>query len=289
MAKYPGFSILYEVGSRKELAQSYGVSERTIYRWLNKARAETGAKKDRPRRPRQSTLENFQGTRKELAKKYGVSERTVYRWLNKARKQGADITSRAKASAYPGINILDEQGSNRQIAKKYNVTESTIRRWKKRAAAGMPEEIFTEDQLPQEVFTEDQLPREVFTEDQLPEEIIIEEPGSEEQEYEEPGSEEPKSAEEEIINLLFNNDQILEDSIFRQFSPIKQQEYISSYIRYQYEMDPGQFYNSNIHDFDFTPDFVSTINMWGDEFETWLTRMEELDDFGSDWVDSIGL
>lgn len=279
MANYPGFSILYEVGSRKELAQSYGVSERTIYRWLNKARAETGAKKDKPRRPRQSTLENFQGTRKELAKKYGVSERTVYRWLNKAREKGADITSRAKGSAYPGINILDESGSNRQIAKKYNVSESTIRRWKKRAAAGMPEEIFTEDQLPQEIFTEDQ----------LPEEIIIEEPGSEESEYEEPGSEEPKSAEEEIINLLFDNEQIAEDSIFKQFSPAKQQEYISSYIRYQYEMDPGQFYNSKTHDFDFTPEFVSTINMWGDEFETWLTRMEDLDEFGADWVDNIGL
>lgn len=279
MTKYPGFSILYEVSSRKELAQSYGVSERTIYRWLNKARAETGAKKDRPRRPRQSTLENFQGTRKELAKKYGVSERTVYRWLNRAREQGADISPRTTVSAYPGINILNESGSNRQIAKKYNVSESTIRRWKKRAAAGMPEEIFTEDQLPQEIFTEDQLPQEIFTEDQLPEEIIIEEPGSEE----------PKSAEEEIINLLFNNDQLLEDSIFRQFNPAKQQEYISSYIRYQYEMDPGQFYNSNIHDFDFSPDFVSTINMWGDDFETWLLRMEQLEDFGSDWVDSIGL
>ena len=279
MATYPGSSILYEIGSRKELAQSYGVSERTIYRWLNKARAETGAKKDKPRRPRQSTLENFTGTRKELANKYGVSERTVYRWLNKAREKGADIASRAKGSAYPGINILDEQGSNRQIAQKYNVSESTIRRWKKRAAAGMPEEIFTEDQLPQEVFTEDQ----------LPEEIIIEEPGSEESENEEPGSEEPKSSEEEIINLLFDNEQIAEDSIFRQFNPVKQQEYISSYIRYQYEMDPGQFYNPKIHDFDFSPDFVSTINMWGDEFETWLKRMEELDEFGSDWVDNIGL
>lgn len=279
MATYPGSSILYEIGSRKELAQSYGVSERTIYRWLNKARAETGAKKDKPRRPKQSTLENFTGTRKELAKKYGVSERTVYRWLNKAREQGADIASRATASAYPGINILDESGSNRQIAKKYGVSEATIRRWKKKASAGMPEEVFTEDQLPEEVFTEDQLPEEIFTDDQLPEEIIIKEPGSEE----------PKSAEEEIINLLFEHEQLSEDSIFRQFNPAKQQEYISAYIRYQYEMDPGQFYNPKIHDFDFSPDFVSTINMWGDEFETWLTRMEELDEFGSDWVDNIGL
>ena len=55
--------------------------------------------------------------------------------------------------------------------------------------------------------------------------------------------EDNKSREEEIINLLFDNDQIAEDSIFRQFNPVKQQEYIASYIRYQYEMDPGQFYN----------------------------------------------
>ena len=40
MAKYPGMQILYEVGTRKELAASYGVSERTVYRWLNRAAAE---------------------------------------------------------------------------------------------------------------------------------------------------------------------------------------------------------------------------------------------------------
>ena len=65
MAKYPGSFIINEVGTRKELAGLYGVSERTIYRWLNKAAKESGMKPAaKSKRPRLSTLEKFKGTRK---------------------------------------------------------------------------------------------------------------------------------------------------------------------------------------------------------------------------------
>ena len=286
MAKYPGFSILYEVGSRKELAQSYGVSERTIYRWLNKARAETGAKKDKPRRPRQSTLENFTGTRKELAKKYGVSERTVYRWLNKAREQGADIASRSTVSAYPGINILDESGSNRQIAKKYGVSEATIRRWKKKAAAGMPEEIFTEDQLPQEIFTDDQLPQEIFTEDQLPEEIITEEEDTGETDKQD-FTDQYKQDLQDLTQMLHEYDQLNADSLFWDIPADEKLKYLDAYIMYQDDQNHTMFYDPEIHDFNYSPDFVATINIWGDEFESWLRREKGLEDFGSDWLDNL--
>ena len=46
MTKYPGFMILNEIGTRAELARAYGVSERTIYRWLNRAAKEKGKKKE---------------------------------------------------------------------------------------------------------------------------------------------------------------------------------------------------------------------------------------------------
>jgi transposase-like protein len=75
MAKYPGSFIINEVGTRKDLANIYGVSERTIYRWLNKAAEESGLspKISKKRHPRPETLINFKGTRKALAKKYNVT------------------------------------------------------------------------------------------------------------------------------------------------------------------------------------------------------------------------
>ena len=164
-SKYPGIQILYEVGTRQELAQSYGVSERTMYRWLNKAKAQT---KERQEYPGAGPIARFKGTRKELAEKYNISERTAYRWLKKARESGADIPSRQAKSKYPGTAILDERGTNKNIGDRYGVSEATIRRWKNRArsdaeAAGMPTEILTPDQLPQEIFTPDQLPEEIIT------------------------------------------------------------------------------------------------------------------------------
>ena len=241
MTKYPGSFILNEIGTRKELAASYGVSERTIYRWINKARAETGEKKPKPRRPRQSTLENFQGTRKELAKKYGVSERTVYRWLEKAKKQGADIPSRQK----------------KKIAKDM----------------GLPEEIITPDMLPQEIYTPERLPEEIITPDMLPEEVDFEEPGEDEKNI------------EILTDMLAENEQLNADSIFYDLSMEERQQYVNAYIEYQSDLDPGAFYDKETHDFNYSPDFVSTINIWGDTFETWLANMRDLESFGDVWLD----
>lgn len=144
MAKYPGSFIINEVGTRKELADIYGVSERTIYRWLNRAGKESGlSPKPKQRKPRLSTLENFKGTRKELARKYGVSERTAYRWLEKAKKQGASITPRAKNSKYPGAQVIqnilqNEAVTNKEIAERYDVPVNTVRSWIRRAKMELP-------------------------------------------------------------------------------------------------------------------------------------------------------
>lgn len=294
MNKYPGTSILYEIGSRKELAESYGVSERTIYRWLNKAQKDSGLKPKKLRRPKITTLENFTGTRAQLAKRYGVSERTVYRWLNKARSQGAVIPPRSQASRYPGTMILSDSGTRGQLAEAYGVSKSTIDRWKKKAqielSQGLPEEIITPDQLPQEIFTPDQLPEEIITPDQLPEEIIT--PEEIEDEYN------PYALPEEIITdeepaddltilkrSLYEFDQLVENSKFNTYDNAKQSELLQAYIEYQSDQNPGQFYNSETHDFDYSPEFVSTLNIWGDEFENWIARTEELTDFGEIWLD----
>lgn len=144
MAKYPGSFIINEVGTRKELADIYGVSERTIYRWLDRAGKESGlSPKPKQRRPRLSTLENFKGTRKELARKYGVSERTAYRWLEKAKKQGASITPRAKKTKYPGAQVIqnilqNEAVTNKEIANRFDVPVNTVRSWIRRAKMELP-------------------------------------------------------------------------------------------------------------------------------------------------------
>lgn len=276
-SKYPGFQILYEIGTRAELAESYGVSERTMYRWLNKAKAETAPK--RQSYPGAEAIANFKGTRKELAQTFGISERTAYRWLNKAKAQGANIPSRQRVSQYPGMDILSEQGSNVAIGKRYGVSEATVRRWKKIAAAGMPEEVFTPDQLPEEVFTPDQLTEEITFEEPEQEEQPEQEEGPNlDNEYEE-FSDEDKEQIKILRDLLLDSDQFAEDSAFLGLDLETQQKYLMAYIAYQNDMDPGRFYNKEIHDFDYSPEFVSTINMWGDEFESWLSMMRDLEEY----------
>ena len=80
-------------GTRKQLAAKYGVSERTAYRWINKARAQGAnipSKANKSRYPGEQILYEV-GTNKELAQSYGVSPRTVSRWKKKARdKQEID-------------------------------------------------------------------------------------------------------------------------------------------------------------------------------------------------------
>lgn len=269
-SKYPGISILYEIGSRNELAQSYGVSERTIYRWLDRAAKESGDK-IKPKFPGAKRLANFKGTRKEAAAKFGVSERTIYRWLNKARSQGQQIPSRIATSKNPGIAILDEPGSNRTIANKFGVSPRTVQRWKQKAkeeiSQQMPEEIITEEiateeplaEMPEEVIFDEELgefPEEIFTEDQI-------------------------DPIEGLINIVLDHEELLDNtSLFRTLSPEEQRAYMEFYIQYQYDMDEHQFYNEETHKMDFSPDFVSSINIWGDEFEDWVTKQYEYSVYG---------
>lgn len=271
MAKYPGFSILYEYGTRKELAASYGVSERTIYRWLNKAMTETG-EKPAAKFPGAAKLAKFKGTRKQLAAKYNISERTTYRWLNKARAQGTDIPSRQVKSKYPGEVILDEVGSNKSLAAKYGVSSRTIGRWKQKArnqqiadrlAKGIPEDY----EEPDDIFEEAQ-----------------EAPDFEEPEVEEPEVEEPEVETDPYhLNLEGINEFLLDpdtglvapDSIFLKLSTEEQLDYIDMYIQYQYDQDEHQFYNPELHRMDFSPEFISNINIWHEEFEEWAQRQHD--------------
>lgn len=282
--KYPGAFILNEVGTNKELSKIYGVSERTIYRWKNKAKAETGERKARPHRPRAKTLETFKGTRKELAKKYGVSERTAYRWLQKAKESGLEIPSRQKPNRYPGAGILDENAKNKELAEKYNVSERTIKRWKRRARTEIEEpfEVLPPDSEPlrhepaQSSFFEDDFAEEFdkgfdFTE---PEELF---------EVPEPieFSESFKDTLDNIISTLNNRDLLVKDSLFNSLDDEMKQIYINEYIQYQWDLNPYQFNQSppddpngpDISD----PDKIANIDIWGPEFETWLKNQIEID------------
>lgn len=267
-SKYPGFQILYEVAdSRADLAQSYGVSERTIYRWLARAAKETG-ETPKPRYPGAKRLANFKGTRAEAAAKYGVSERTIYRWLNKARGEGQQIASRLPSSKNPGISILDEPGTNSTIASKYGVSTRTVQRWKQQAREELKKQ--EPEQTAEDIFEESEEPYEEPEFEQPFEESEFEEPEQEE------AKQEPEDYIEGLINIVLEHEELVsENSLFRTLSPAEQQAYMEFYIQYQYDMDEHQFYNEETHKMDFSPGFVSTINIWGDEFEDWVTKQYE--------------
>lgn len=292
-SKYPGIKLLNEIGTKKDIAAAYGVSERTIYRWQNKAKAESG---ERQQYPGAKAISKFKGTRKELAKKYNVSERTAYRWVNKAKAQGAPIESRRQKSKYPGTAILEEEGTNRTIADRYNVSKSTIQRWKQKAqkelSFEMPEEIITPEAEDNNLDIDKNIKAD-FEQDETEEDFEDEtkedfgEPEFDDFTDEDFKSKKDKDTNELLRDLLFDNDQIRSDSIFRRYDDSKQKELLQAYIDYQFDLNPNQFYNKDIHDFDFTPEFTSTINMWGDEFETWLKRLEGLTDFEDDWLNDL--
>lgn len=273
MANYPGIQILYEVGTRKELALSYGVSERTIYRWLNRAAAESGlTPKLTAKFPGAKKIEAFKGTRKQLAAKYGVSERTAYRWINKAKAQGANIPSKANKSKYPGEQILYEVGTNKELAQSYGVSPRTVSRWKKKARdkqeidqinRGLPEEIITEP----EVEELGEFPEEYITEPET------EAPEFEGREFEDESQQTLYDITERLLNP--DNDLLSDNSIFKTLSVEEQMDYIDMYLQYQYELDEHQFYNPETHKMDFSPDFVSNINIWGDEFEDWAQKQHD--------------
>ena len=267
-SKYPGFQILYEVGTRAELAQSYGVSERTLYRWLAKAAKETGTTPElKTKYPGAKKIEKFKGTRKQLAMKYGVSERTVYRWINKARSQGAAPQSRLPKSKYPGTNILLEEGTNREISDRYNVSIRTIQRWKKKAEKEVAGETTTQEEIntPEEISTPEE-EQQRFEEEFYQEEAQTDETQTDEKD-------EKEQLLEQINQILLDNPFLVsESSIFRDLLPEEQTQYLDAYIQYQYDLDEHQFYDPETHTMNFDPDFVSNINIWGDEFEEWVNK-----------------
>ena len=265
MANYPGSFILNEYGTTKELAKAYGVSERTIYRWKNKARAEEGIKA-KSKKPSLKQISKFKGTRKELAAKYGISERTAYRWLNKAKEQGID-TSRKNTARYPGLGA-DLEGKLKDVAEKYGVSERTISRWKKRQQI--------EQQDMEEVLSPDNIPEEFQPTVEAIEEPYIEEPDTEFEEdisdLEENISKETLDNLKGISDILDSEDLLVDGSIFHDLTSKEKLQYLDAYIQYQYDLDEHQFYNEAEHTMDFSPDFLSTINIWGEEFEDWARK-----------------
>lgn len=280
-SKYPGIQVLYEVGSRAEVAASYGVSERTLYRWLNKAKSQT---KERQEYPGAGPIARFKGTRKELAAKYNISERTAYRWLKKARESGADIPSRQAKSKYPGTAILDERGTNKSIGDRYGVSEATVRRWKNRAksdaeAAGMPTEVLTPDQLPQEIFTPDQLPEEIITE---PESVLDDDLDM----FDEESSDyESFTSVNDLVEDVINLDKISPDSAFLDLDKETQREYMFAYITYQSQHNKDLYYwVEHVGMSDIPSEDIASLNIWGDSFETFIQEQIALDEYSERWA-----
>jgi len=279
-SKYPGIQILYEVGTRQELAQSYGVSERTMYRWLNKAKAQT---KERQEYPGAGPIARFKGTRKELAAKYNISERTAYRWLKKARESGADIPSRQAKSKYPGLAILDERGTNKSIGDRYGVSEATVRRWKNRARseeeAIRPPEPLPFDEIEQEDFT----PEEPIT---GPEPILDED-------LEDLLGEEPEEYKDydtftnvgDLVDDVINMDVLSENSEFLNLDPTVQREYMYAYIKYQSQHNKELYYwVEKVGMSDIPAEDVASLNIWGDSFETFVQEQIDLDQYSDSWA-----
>lgn len=270
MAKYPGSFILNEYGTNKELANIYGVSERTIYRWKAKSNKETGVKPKKNRRPRTATLQKFKGTRKELAKKYGVSERTAYRWLAKAREQGAEIESRQKKTKYPGAFILNEYGTNRELAEIYGVSERTIARWKRRARIETQTDQEPKQKAPDQA--PDQAPQEDFYTDLFGDEEI-EEPISQTEQF--------KQDLDTLSDSLNDFDLLVEDSIFNTLDAETKRRYLYEYVWFRFEENPFNFYKAG-EGMPESPDFedtehIANIDIWGNDFESWLTNQMEID------------
>lgn len=298
MAKYPGSFFINEVGTRKDLANIYGVSERTIYRWLNKAAEESGLspKISKKRHPRPETLINFKGTRKALAKKYNVSERTAYRWLKKAREDGAAIPSRRRPSRYPGSEILTPDKTIKELSIEYDVSERTISRWKRKARqeqAAAKEEPQPQPATPQ--------PAEDIGEPwEVPEPEEIEDIG---EPWEVPEPEQPEDAGEpwevpedidedlqdlnltakeiddlsSIADMITELDLLSDYSMFNDFSFKDKIKYLNEYIMWQMDHNPDYFYDKETGEFRTDPDWLSEVNIWGDEFETWLVEQRDSD------------
>ena len=270
-SKYPGIQILYEVGTRSELAQSYGVSERTLYRWLNKAKAQT---KERQAYPGAGPIARFKGTRKELAEKYNISERTAYRWLKKARESGADIPSRQAKSKYPGTAILDERGTNKSVGDRFGVSEATIRRWKNRALSESTEPLPI-GQIPQEEFAPEE-PESILGEDL--EDIL----GEESEDYKDYDT---FTNVGDLVDDIINMDKLSPESEFLKLDPAVQREYMYAYIKYQSQHNKDLYYwVEKIGMSDIPSEDIASLNIWGDSFETFVQEQIALDEYEDSWA-----
>lgn len=306
MAKYPGSFIINEVGTRKELAGIYGVSERTIYRWLNRAAKESG-QSPHPKKaaPTPAELAAFKGTRAQLAESYGVSPRTAYRWLAKARQDGTVQDNRRQRSKYPGSEILNISGTNKEIAEIYDVSPRTVSRWKRKARLEKVSEsqpVGVQPVTPQVQQPAPQQPQtiEEYLRDAYEPENIIEPP----EEYIEPVYEEPIEApeEQEEIDELFEVESIdldelgisedmaktltatadmiedlgfIDNDIYNDLTPTEKLIYLNSYLEYKYNENPYLFYNKETHSFDFSPDYtLNHARIWGD-FDSWIDMFQE--------------
>ena len=307
MAKYPGAFIINEVGTRKDLATVYGVSERTIYRWLSKASKESGlTPKAKATRPRPSTLINFKGTRNQLAKKYGVSERTAYRWIASAKAKGTQIPSRQNRSKYPGaetiVNLITTRAlTNKQIGEEFDVTPSTAGRWVRRAKLEsgtlLPDlrktgqwKLRRKGGWSRYEYIGDEAAFEQDIEGAYEPENMIEPPEFEPEEVFEEPIEDTAAAEDfsefdewelsnlnEIISAL--HDSVLtDDHLFNTLTPLEQARYIDAYLKWQYGKDEHQFYDESTHRMMYDPDspettspaFISNLDLWGEDFDDWL-------------------
>ena len=305
MSKYPGSFIINEIGSAGDLANIYGVSERTIYRWLNKAAKENGIKPHKKHKtPRPSTLVKFKGTRKQLAKKYGVSESTVYRWIKQAKAGGTDIPSRRQGSKYPGTEILNLTGTNKELSKNYGVSERTISRWKRRARL----EQAAEDHRQRDI-REPEQPRQILPEPEIEEPWEVPEPDETieepwevpepDQETEEPWevpdydyyeddrpeweklgmTEDHYNNLQDIIRMITDFELIDQNSLFNNIPHPTDILYMDEYIQYQYDQDPSMFYDPEEHKERFDAEWLSNLPIWGSEFEYWLQQKIEIDSY----------
>ena len=294
--KYPGAFILNEVGTRKDLAAAYGVSERTIYRWLNKAADESGVKLTvKNRRPRSSTLEKFTGTRKQLAKKYGVSERTVYRWLNKAALEGKEVKRRSR-SKYPGAAILADPRKTKDIAEDLGVSPRTVNRWKARARMEQAHRPEPSEQPPQPPQDETPPLDEVGEPWELPEpedigepwevpdpedvgepwEVPEPEPEPEAEEYTKEYTDHQKNL-DAIYEMLFELDLLAEHSILESMPKHLATIYIESYLEYMIDHFPELFYDKETHEMRTDPEWLSELDIWKNDFESWLEKQTDFD------------
>lgn len=277
-SKYPGIQILYEVGTRQELAQSYGVSERTMYRWLNKAKAQT---KERQQYPGAGPISRFKGTRKELAAKYNISERTAYRWLKKARESGADIPSRQAKSKYPGTAILDEYGTNKSIGDRFGVSEATIRRWKNRARSEVKAIEIPEDLISEDIGDILEGPAAEEAESILGEDLddLLGEEPEEYQDYD------TFTNIGDLVDDVINLDVLSPDSEFLNLDQTVQREYMYAYIKYQSQHNKDLYYwVEKVGMSDIPSEDIASLNIWGDSFETFVQEQIALDEYSERWA-----